>query len=98
MVCHEQFVGHGLDILGKGRPGFFEAGFGTFAVVVLLLFGGILRPAVILLAADAGDRDGIDAMVHMIHALLLGVLLLQPPHLAEGRGRGTLDRMDPVKD
>ena len=98
MVGNEQFVGRRLDIFGKGRPGFLEAGFAAFAVAVSLLVGDILRPAVVLPAADTGDRDGVDAVVDVVRALLAGILLLQSPHLAERGGRGTLDRIDSVKN
>lgn len=81
MVGHKQFVGHRLDILGEGRPRFLEAGFVGFTVIESLLVGGVLRPTVVLPAADAGDRDGVDAVVDVIHALLAGVFLLQAPHL-----------------
>ena len=57
-----------------------------------------MRPAVVLPAADTGDRDGVDAVVDVVRALLAGILLLQSPHLAERGGRGTLDRIDSVKN
>ena len=98
VVCHEQFVGHRLDILGKGRPRLFEAGFAAFTITESLLVGGILRPAVVLPAADAGNRDSVDTVVDMIRALLAGILLLQSPHLAECGRRGAFDRVDPIED
>ncbi len=87
MVSHQQFVGRGLYILGEGRPRFFEYGFAPFTVTIILLLGGVLRPQVVLLATDAGYRYGVDAMMDVVRALLLRILLLQSPHLAEFGGR-----------
>ena len=44
MVGHKQFVGHRLDILGKGRPRLLEAGFAAFSVIESVLVGGAPSP------------------------------------------------------
>ena len=98
MVRHEQLVGNRQDILREGRPGLLEPGFGRLAAFVTLLVARMLRPKVVLPAADAGDRDGIDAVVRVVHALLLSVVRLQAPHAPELRRRRPLDRIDPVED
>ena len=48
--------------------------------------------------SDAGDRDGVDAVVYVVDACLFLILRLQPPYLAEIGGSGSLDRMDMFKD
>ena len=57
-----------------------------------------MRPSVVLRATDAGDGDGVDAVVDVVHAFFLCILLLQSPHFAEGVGRGTLDGVDPLEN
>ena len=65
-VRYEQLVGYGPDILGKGRPRLVERGFYILAAAVVLLLGCILRPAVVLVTADAGYRYGVDAVVGVV--------------------------------
>lgn len=98
MVRDEQFVGYGFDILGKGRPRLVETRPSSRPVAVPLFIGGVPGPAVVFLRADAGDRDGVDAVVYMIYALFAGVFFLQSPHFTESVGRGTFDDIDPPEN
>lgn len=98
MVRDQQFVGHRLDILRKGRPRFLDVGSVALSELVALGLFGVTLPCEVLPVSDAGDRDGVDAVVYVVDACLFLVLRLQPPYLAEIGSRCTLDRIDAVKD
>ena len=57
-----------------------------------------LCPLCICATAYAGDSYSVDAVMNVVYSLLLCILLLQPPHLAEIGGSCTLDRVDSVED
>ena len=90
----EKFLCNLLEVLREGGPRLVELGLRSITFIIIIHIMMVLPHHVELVLADAGNYDGIDAMMGMAVARLLLVLILYAPHLTELRGDGSLDAED----
>ena len=94
VVHHKQFVGQSLDVFREGSPRFGERrALGTSAFILFKLLV-VTCCGIVFAGSDAGNNDGIDAVVDVVVARFACIFILYAPHLAVFSGGASLYHAD----
>ena len=94
VMRNQEFILNMFHIGNKRGPGFLKLRLLTFSLTIVILIMIELSQFIILRLVNAGNGDGINAVVDMVDALLGCIFLLNSPHLPEIGCGNTLDNID----